>query len=57
MVSTVIMFGGISETGKEEILYISKAKKKISKLNQTNRSEFGSYIQDNPTLLQKEQHV
>lgn len=39
MVSTVIMFGGIRERGKEEILNISKGKKRISKSNQTNGSE------------------
>lgn len=41
MVPTVTIFGGISETGKEEILNTSKGKKRISKSNQTKRSEFG----------------
>lgn len=36
MASTVVMFGGKRETGKEEILNILKGKKRISKSNQTN---------------------
>lgn len=37
MVSTVIMFGGIRETGKEEILNILEGKKRISKSNQNQQ--------------------